>query len=697
MLTTTLTPDTKPLPRNLEAARVELVELREAIRSADTDYHRHDAPKISDAEYDALLRRERAVAAAFADLAEYRRPVGPSPSPAFAAVAHITPMLSLANAFSLAEAEAACSRIKDVCGPGIRFVSEHKIDGLSLSVTYRNRRLDVAVTRGDGREGEDVTPNAATIADIPHALPDDAPDLIEIRGEVYMAAADFAAANERRAAFGKPAFVSLRNAAAGSLRHSDPEETRRRRLRFRAYGQGHASVPVADSEESLLDRLVSWGFDVPRRSPPSSDFADILAFHARAERERPTLGYDIDGTVIKADGFTDRERMGSTGREPRWAVALKFEAQQAQTRLRGIRIQVGRSGVLTPVADLEPVVVGGVTVASATLHNEGVVRQLDLRPGDMVTLQRAGDVIPKIVGRVDADASQPDRGERWTMPNTCPACGSIAARDQGGSATRCTNAMSCQATTLARFARLVARDVLDIDGLGGRGLEDLLTLDVLRTPADLYRLHRHQALIGRAPGWGEVSVTNLLRAIETRRSIPLDRLLISLGIREVGHTACRAIAERYRTIDAALATMRATATDATARQSLTDIPGMGPVMASEVASWFSEPRNVQALDDMLTEVTVLNLPGAAAPSGPAPLKGKIVVFTGTLTTTTRDAAEAMARQLGAATSGSVSAKTTILVAGEKAGSKLAKADALNQKGASIQVIDEAAWNKLAAG
>ena len=690
--------DAKPLPRNLEAARDELRELRQAIRAADLAYHQHDAPKITDPEYDALVRRERAVAAAFPNLSVSERPVGAPPSTAFPAIHHLVPMLSLANAFSLEDAAAFYGRARDACGPSVRFVCEHKIDGLSLSLTYRNRRLDTAATRGDGTEGEDVTPNAATIPDIPHALPDGAPDLIEIRGEVYMAAEDFAAANERRTETGKEPFANLRNAAAGTLRNGNPEETRRRRLRFRAYGLGHASVPVADGEEGLLAVLASWGFDTPRSSPPAADFKTIVAFHAKAGEERPALGFDIDGTVVKVENFAQRQALGSTGREPRWAVAIKFPAARAQTPLKAILIQVGRSGVLTPVADLDPVIVGGVEVSRATLHNEATVRRLDLRPGDLVTIERAGDVIPKVIGRAalpgeDADAPRP--GTRWTMPETCPACGCMAVRDPGGAAVRCTNGMSCEATTLARFARLVGRDVLDIEGLAGKKLADLLTLKVLRTPADLYRLHRHRALIERAPGWGAVSVAKLLQAVEACRSVPLDRLLISFGIREVGHTASRLIAERYRTAGAALAVMRASAADALARRALTDLPGMGPVMAGEVAAWFSQAQNVEALDDLLTEISVVDLPTAAAPTGPAPLAGKVVVFTGTLSTTTRDAAEARARELGATTSGSVSAKTSILVAGDKAGSKRAKADELNRKGASIQVLDEDGWNRLA--
>ena len=686
--------DAKPLPVSREAASAELHGLREAIRTADTAYHQDDAPEITDPAYDALVRRERAVAAAFPDLTGPERPVGASPSPAFDAVRHITPMLSLGNAFRLDEARAFFDRVREALGPSVRFVCEHKIDGLSLSITYRHRRLDTAATRGDGVEGENVTPNARTIPDIPHALPEGAPDLIEIRGEVYMAAVDFTSANERRAEAGKEPFSNLRNAAAGSLRHSDPEETRLRGLRFRAYGLGHASTPIADGEERLLSVLASWGFDVPRSSPPTADFAAIAAFHAEAERERPTLGFDIDGTVVKVERFAQRGLLGSTGREPRWAIALKFPAQRAQTRLLGIRIQVGRSGVLTPVADLEPVVVGGVEVTRATLHNEDAVRRLDLRPGDTVTVERAGDVIPKVVGRADAGTDRPGGDGRWTMPETCPACGSIAARDPRGVAVRCTNAMSCAATTLARFTRLVGRDVLDIDGLGAEGLADLLTLEVLHAPADLYRLRRHRTLLERAPGWGEASVANLLRAIEARRTVPLDRVLISLGIREVGHTACRAIAEHYRTAAASLAAMRACATDPAARLALTEIDGLGPIMADEVASWFSEPRNVAALDDLLTEISVVDRPQATA--GSAPLKGKVVVFTGTLSTTTRDAAEARARQLGAATAGSVSARTSILVVGEKAGAKRAKADELNRRGAAIQVLDEDAWNALAA-
>lgn len=693
---TQATPDARPFPVSRDAAAcAELHALREAIRTADAAYHRDDAPEITDPEYDALIRREQAIAAAFPDLAASERPIGALPSPAFEAVRHITPMLSLGNAFSLSEAGAFYDRVREAIGPSVRFVCEHKIDGLSLSLTYRDRRLDTAATRGDGAEGENVTPNARTIPDIPHTLPEGSPDLIEIRGEVYMAAEDFASANERRAETGKEPFSNLRNAAAGSLRHSNPEETRLRGLRFRAYGLGHASAPIADGEERLLTVLASWGFPVPRSSPPTADFAAIVAFHAEAGRERPTLGFDIDGTVVKVERLAQRELLGSTGREPRWAIALKFPAQRAQTRLLGIRVQVGRSGVLTPVADLEPVVVGGVEVTHATLHNEDAVRRLDLRPGDTVTVERAGDVIPKVVGRADADADRPGRGGRWTMPETCPACGSIATRDPRGAAVRCTNLMSCQATTLARFTRLVGRDVLDIDGLGGKGLLDLLKLEVLHAPADLYRLRQYEALIERAPGWGETSVVNLLRAVEARRSVPLDRLLISLGIREVGHTACRAIAERYRTAEASLAAMRACAASPAARRELTGIDGLGPIMADEVAAWFSEPQNVAALDDLLTEISVMDRPDAA-PSGPVPLKGKVVVFTGTLSTTTRDAAEALARRLGATTSGSVSAKTSILVAGEKAGAKRAKADELNRKGAGIQVIDEADWNRLAA-
>ena len=694
---TTGAPDAQ-LPLDLPAARAEVAALRRVEAEADAAYHGADAPLMGDAEYDALVRRDDAIVAAFPGAEDAPRPIGAAPSAAFRAVPHLSPMLSLDNAWTLGDIEAFVERVTAALAPHGRvpeFSVEQKIDGLSMSLVYRDRVLRSGLTRGDGTEGEDVSANARTVTGIPHWLAGDVPDLVEVRGEAYMLRGDFPAANARRQRMGKDPFSNLRNAAAGSLRHHDPEETRARKLVFAAYGIGKASAPVAAREDDLLPRLAAMGFATAWIGPQCGTAAEVWAEFERMGTARAGLDHDIDGMVVKVSSLADRELLGFTGRSPRWAIALKFAAERATTVLEALDVQVGRSGTLTPVARLAPVKVGGVTVTNATLHNQDHVDRLGLRVGDVVELERAGDVIPKIIGRVSGGA-----GTRWMMPTACPACGAAAVRDAGRSATSCSNAMSCPASALARFEHACGREVFDIDGLGGGKLETLLPTGLLRQPADLWRLAAHRDAVRRLPGWGDVSTDNLLASIERRRKLPLHRVLTSLSIREVGRTASRALAARYKTMAAARAAMQAAATDASALADLESIDGMGPVMAGEVAKWFSEPRNTAALDELMGEIEVEAVIKTAVPAGSG-LAGKTVVFTGTLVAGKRGDAEDRARRLGAVATGSVSAKTDIVVFGDSPGSKLEKARGLNAKAAAagcatppIAIMTEDEWEAL---
>jgi DNA ligase (NAD+) len=682
---------------DLFAAADEMEALRSRAAQAEAAYHRDDEPIMPDPVYDAIRQRETALAKQYPTLAK-AIPVGAPAKEGFRAVPHGIPMLSLENGFGKDDLTEFVEQVNTALRTGLNqpsaraaFAIEHKIDGLSLSLTYHGRRLALALTRGDGAEGEDVTANARTIVGIPATLPQGAPDMIEIRGEAYLAKSDFDAANNRRVRLGKDPFANTRNAAAGTIRHHDPEETRARKLRFAAYGIGATSNTVASTEGGLLCVLGSWGFETAwMGAGRPTTVEELWTTFEEIGKARAELDHEIDGAVVKVERLADRATLGTTGHSPRWAIALKFPAERATTVLSGIDVQVGRTGTLTPVARLEPVRVGGVTVTSATLHNADHVNTLGLAPGDIVEIERAGDVIPRLIGRA---AGQPPAPNPWKMPTACPACGGRTIREAGKAATRCSNAMSCPASALARFGHITARDVFDIDGLGDGKLESLIGMGLLKQPADLWRLRHHRNTIRSAAGWGVISVDALLSSIETRRSMPLHRLITSLGIREVGRTASRLIAERYRTLPETLAAMAGSAIDPAKQNELAGIAGMGPVMASEVAAWFAEPSNAEALAELLKEIRIVDQAIATPVAGSA-VTGKSIVFTGKLHASTREQAWETARALGAQPSESLSATTDILVVGEKAGSKLTRAKALKAKGSKIEVMTEAEWTQL---
>ncbi|WP_431283920.1 NAD-dependent DNA ligase LigA [Humitalea sp. 24SJ18S-53] len=689
-------------------AAAELAALAAEIARHDDAYHRRDAPEISDAEYDALVARNRAIEARFPALVRDDSPsrrVGAALAPGFAKLRHGVPMLSLDNVFSAEDFAEFCARIRRFLAlPGdapLTFVAEPKIDGLSINLTYEDGVFLRGATRGDGTEGEDVTANLRTLKSLPQRLAGPAPRHIEIRGEVFMSKADFLAfrtAQEkaaedreaRREAGGKLGDaivvpVNPRNAAAGSLRQLDPTVTASRPLGLFAYALGAASEAPADSHHAYLERLRAWGFDVnPLSTLVTAEAAPD--FHARMAADRATLDYDIDGVVYKLDDIALQARLGFVGRAPRWAVAWKFPAEQATTTLLDIQIQVGRTGALTPRAVMAPVNVGGVLVRHATLHNEDEIARLDVRIGDTVVIQRAGDVIPQVV-QVVLD-KRPPGTVPWQPPQTCPACGSHAIRPPDEVVRRCTGGLICPAQALERLIHFCSRRAMDIEGLGGENLERLFTTGLVRTPADIFRLREHRATLLSWDGWGERKVDNLLAAIEARRRPPLERFLFALGIRRIGEQNAKLLARHYHS----LAAWRAGMLDARiigseAREALGTIQGIGPAIAEELVEFFAEAHNLAALDDLAAQVTP-----AEAETGDAsgPFAGKTLVFTGTLSGMARDEAGAIAERLGAKVAKSVSAKTDYLVAGADAGSKATKAAALG-----VTVLDEAAFRLMA--
>ena len=694
-----------PLPSSRDAAADELGLLRTAARAASRAYNTLDSPTMQDAEYDALVRRILAIEQLHPSLLEADSPtrtVGAAPSGAFGQVRHGVPMLSLDNVFSPEEAAEFDARVRKGLGKAedeaVSYVAEPKIDGLSLSILYREGLLIRAATRGDGTDGEDVTANVLTVGDIPQELEGTSPSTVEVRGEVYMSKADFLELNARQEAAGAKAFANPRNAAAGSLRQIDAKVSASRKLRFLAYAAGQSSGAFAASQVELLQALQSWGFQVAAEIAACRGLEELLSYQAWVGEERASLPYDVDGVVYKVDLFAERERLGFVSRAPRWATAHKFAAEQATTLLRSITVQVGRSGVLTPVAELAPVGVGGVLVSRATLHNADHVAELDARPGDFVTVQRAGDVIPQIVEVLVARRS----GDLapWVFPATCPACGSAVHRAADSAFIRCTAGMTCPAQAVESFRHMTSRTSLDIEGLGGGRIEDLHGLGLLREPADIYRLHAHAGMLQAREGWGKRSVEVLLSSIESRRAVPLERLVTALGIREVGRTTARLLAQHYATASGFLQAMQAVGRgDLGATAMLTSLNSVGPAVAEEIRAWFAEPHNVAALVRLLEEVEAL--PCEPPPDGKGALVGRTVVFTGTLARMTREEATAQAQRLGAKVAGSVSRKTGYVVVGADAGSKAAKAAdlaraAAAEGGTPIAILDEDAWIALVA-
>ncbi len=676
-------------------AAAELARLAREIAHHDRLYHERDAPEISDAEYDALRRRNAAIEARFPHLIREDSPshrIGGAPEAGFAKVRHRVPMLSLDNAMDADEFAEFCARAKRFVGlppdAPLAFVAEPKIDGLSISLTYEHGRFVRGATRGDGTEGEDVTANLRTMDSVPQRLKGHAPALIEIRGEVFMTKADFLQMNEAQAAAGGKVFANPRNAAAGSLRQLDPTITAARPLRLLAYAQGESSEPVADTHWHYLQRLREWGFQVNPLSRHLRSEADAAAFQAEMALGRSHLGYDIDGVVYKLDDLALERRLGFVGRAPRWAIAWKFPAEQAMTVLQDIRIQVGRTGALTPVARLEPVNVGGVLVQNATLHNEDEIARKDIRIGDTVVLQRAGDVIPQIVSVVTE--RRPRGAKPFVFPEVCPVCGSHAVRPPGEAVRRCTGGLICEAQRVERLIHFVSRQAFDIDGLGEKTIREFYEEGWLHSPADLFRLPAREAEIAEREGWGKVSARNLSRAIEARRRIPLDRFIYALGIRRIGEQNARLLARHYGSfVNWRHEMLAAVEPGSEARAELDNIIGIGSAIAEELADFFGEARNVGTIDELAAELTIEDA-GRAARAADSAIAGKTVVFTGTLETMTRPEAKSRAEALGAKVTDSVSKKTDLVVVGADAGSKARKADELG-----VRTITETEWRELA--
>ncbi len=689
-----------------EAAR-ELARLAEVLAAADLAYHTHDAPEISDAEYDALKLRNAAIEARFPGLKRADSPsgqVGAAPAEGFAKVTHRARMLSLGNAFEADEVAEFDTRIRRYLGMDdsapLNYTSEPKIDGLSLSLRYEAGRLVQAATRGDGETGENVTANARTITDIPQILKD-APDVLEVRGEVYMSHADFEALNTQQVARGDKIFANPRNAAAGSLRQLDARITAARPLRFFAYGWGEVSTALGQTQMVAIERLAALGFQTNPLTVLCDGPEALLAHYARIEQARATLGYDIDGVVYKVNDLALQARLGFRSTTPRWAIAHKFPAELAWTRLEAIDIQVGRTGALSPVARLTPVTVGGVVVRNATLHNEDYIAGRDsrgevirggkdIRVGDWVQVYRAGDVIPKLA---DVDlAKRPAEAVPFEFPTTCPECGSEAVREVGDAVRRCVGGLICPAQAVEKLRHFVSRAAFDIEGLGAKQVEQFYRDGWIREPADIFTLEERygsgmQQLKNRE-GWGEKSARNLFQAIEDKQKIPFARLLFALGIRHVGEQASNLIARHYgRWEDFTAAIDAARDQHGPEWERLLGIDGVGEVMARALVNAFAEPHERAGIDRLVAHLTVQE---AARPdTSGSPVAGKTVVFTGTLEQMTRAEAKARAEALGARVAGSVSARTDLLVAGPGAGSKAKMAAELG-----IETLDEEGWLRL---
>ena len=679
-----------------EEARAELTRLAAKLAEYDRAYYEFDAPLVDDATYDEIRRRNLELEKYFPHLVLTDSPsqrVGSKAAAGFAKVTHLYPMLSLDNAFNKEDMKEFIDRARRFLGleadSEVVLIAEPKIDGISCSLRYERGKLIKASTRGDGEVGEDVTANVKTMGSIPLSFETDL-EMLEIRGEVYLEHKAFQDLNQRRAEEGEALFANPRNAAAGSLRQLDPQVTARRPLKFYAYSFGE--TPQSFKTHSTgLDHLKQWGFPVSPLIQACQTLDQVMAYYTEMETKRSQLGFDIDGTVFKIDRLDWQERLGFVSRAPRWAIALKFPAAQAQTTLRLILIQVGRTGVLTPVASLDPVTVGGVVVSRATLHNEDELQRKDLREGDQVIIQRAGDVIPQVVKVVTPDGRV--RGPVFQFPMHCPECESLVERREKEVARRCTGGLICKAQAALRLRHFVSRDAFDIEGLGAKHMETFFKVGMIQNPLDIFTLERRNQdsdqPLETGEGWGPKSAQKLFEAINQKRKISLDRFIYSLGIHQIGQTTSKLLARTYGSYDHWCRQMQlAAAEDETALQTLINIDGIGESMARDLSAFFKEPHHLELLEKLVgPEIEVLDFKSLVTSS--SAISGKTVVFTGTLTAMTRHEAKARAETLGAKVSSSVSAQTHYLVAGADAGSKATKARALG-----VQVLDEAAWLEL---
>jgi len=676
-------------------AYAELKALAQEIAAHDKAYYQKDAPSISDADYDALRQRNQAIEEKFPHLKRKDSPtdkIGAPIQSGFSKITHAVPMLSLGNAFNQEDVTDFLTRIRRFLGlgedEGVEIIAEPKIDGLSISLRYENGRFKQAATRGDGAVGEDVTTNVLTIQELPRQLPDDAPDVVEIRGEVYMSKHEFEALNVQQIEAGAKPFANPRNAAAGSLRQLDSTITAKRPLRLFAYGWGDVSEALSETQMGAIERFQDWGLPTNPLTKICHGVDDILALYNQINEQRADLPYDIDGVVYKVNRLDYQQRLGFVSRSPRWAIAHKFPAEKAQTVLEAIDIQVGRTGVLTPVARLKPITVGGVVVSNATLHNADEIQRKDVRVGDTVVIQRAGDVIPQVV-EVVLD-KRPDDSQPYQFPTECPKCHSHAVREEGEAATRCTGGLICPAQAVERLKHFVSRNAFDMDGLGAKNIERFWTKQLIKTPGDIFRLHEQTDIIAKWDGWKEKSITNLVKSIEDRRTIALDRFIYALGIRQVGQATARTLAKNYLSFANWYQHMQdAQDPDSQAYADLIDIDGIGTSMAQDIIAFIHEPHNREVMEDLQNQLTIEDF--NAPQTDNSPVAGKTVVFTGTLVTMTRSEAKAKAESLGAKVSGSVSKKTDYLVAGESAGSKLKKANELG-----VHVLSEQDWHDLTA-
>jgi DNA ligase (NAD+) len=678
-------------------ARLEHLRLAELLAEHDRAYYQDDAPTIADADYDELRKQLLALEAAHPELATSQSPsarVGAAASGKFAKVQHRVAMLSLGNAFSEEDVSDFLGRIRrfldladDVAVP---CTAEPKIDGLSISLRYENGKLVQAATRGDGAEGENVTANVMTMKDVPRELKGKPPAVIEVRGEIYMTHKDFAALNARQEAAGEKTFANPRNSAAGSLRQQDASITSGRPLHFFAYAWGEAPDLPATTQMGVVEAFAKWGLPTNPLMVLCQSADELIAHYRKIESQRATLGYDIDGVVYKVNDLTLQARLGFVSRAPRWGIAHKFSAEQATTLLEGIDIQVGRTGALTPVARLKPVTVGGVVVSNATLHNEDEIARKDVRVGDTVVVQRAGDVIPQVVSAI-LD-KRPPNSKPYDFPKLCPVCGSHAEREERATGKtdavrRCTGGLICAAQRVERLKHFASRNAFDIEGLGDKIVEEFYAEKLIGYPQDIFTLEKRDAgsstPLKARDGWGEQSAANLFAAISARRNVSLDRFIFALGIRHVGETTARVLARAYGDAQHFVAQMIAAGQGGDALSELTAHDGIGVVVAEAIVQFFGEQHNVDVVQALLQEVKPQALEAVAASS---PVSGKTVVFTGALERMTRDEAKSMAERLGAKVAGSVSKKTDLLVAGPGAGSKLK--DAVKH---GVEVIDEAEW------